>query len=789
MKNKAAPVIGFLAARFDEPYQNAVWQGAVEEAERVGAALVFFGGQRVSSPIGYEALDNIAFDLAKHSGMSGLVVMSNVIGTYLTTEEQEEFLSRFGDVHVVSIGIEFRNVPCVHVDASGGMSSIAEHLVRVHGRGRFLFLAGPKGHLEAEARKAEFLRGISSLAVPSRAGEAPGRVEVLYGDFTEEDAREKVGRFLDSGPAVDAIVAANDLMALGAMRALAERGIDVPRDVSVTGFDDTEDSRFSVPPLTTVRQPAAELGRMAIDQIAARLGLIRDAPSVAPPVSFVVRESCGCARVPEQEEAFGEVPSAQEGLDPLAALALEVNREIRAGRNPSRLRRLAFDSSIREAALLVIAEGECRFLNSQRIAADGRVAVLGEIEASLISSFCMEDILKQIARGARQLGISGCWLSLFESKGTAPEWSKLILVADSQGTRILTPFGLRFRSAELVPGGLPSAWSAYVCAPLRFGDDRLGYFICTADSVDRRMYEALRDKISSALKGAMLMTAERDRERSLERNVRTRTLELSTANARLVEEMERRRALERELLDVSNRIMTKIGQDIHDNLCQDVAGLGIMAAVLEGKLKRARAGAEAAAAGRVDPDCDDLMREDGVSPGSSTALALAAKDFDDASAEAAALARNAGATAAKAKDIARGLYPAELEAKGILPAVKRLVDAAGDQGGIEVELETSRGFAVRDSEKAIHLYRIVQEALANARKHSRASRIKVGLYMDREAISVEVSDDGVGIPSVTRDDGGMGLHILKYRASVIGGELRIRSSKDKGTTITCRIPR
>jgi DNA-binding LacI/PurR family transcriptional regulator/signal transduction histidine kinase len=766
MKKKGAPIIGFLAARFDEAYQNAVWQGAVQEAERIGAALVFFGGQRVSSPIGYEALDNIAFDLAKRSRMSGLIVMSNVIGTYLTNEEQEEFLSRFGDMQIVSIGIEFPRVPSVCVDASGGMSSIAEHLVRVHGRSRFLFLAGPRGHLEAEARKAEFLRGIASLApvnsvvAATAAAARSGCVELLYGDFTEEDARDKVAQFLDSGPAIDAIVAANDLMAVGAMRALADRGIDVPREVSVTGFDDTEDSRFSVPPLTTVRQPAAELGRMAVDKIAARLGLVEEGPSFQPPVSFVVRESCGCPHVPEQEEASladdepfvteGPDPSAREETDPLEALSAQVNREIRAGRNPSHLRGRSFESALREGALLAISEGECRFLALQRFAAERRVSVLSEIESSLVSSFGMEDILKQIARGTRELGISGCWLSLFESKGAAPEWSKLFLVSDARGTRILSPYGLRFRCSELVPGGLPSAWSAYVCTPLRFGDDRLGYLICTADSIDRRMYEALRDQVSSALKGAMLMAAERDRERSLERNVRSRTLELSTANARLVEEMARRKALERELLDISNRIMGKIGQDIHDNLCQDIAGLGIMAAVLEGKLRRA-----------------GLLEE---------------------ADEALALARGAGQTAARAKDIARGLYPAELEARGILSAVERLVRSSGDRDGPEVKLEVTKGFAVRDSEKALQLYRIVQEALANARKHSRAKEIKVGLYMDRETVSVEVSDNGIGIPPLTREENGMGLHILKYRASVIGGELRIRS-RDTGTTITCRIPR
>ncbi len=741
-KARKSPAIGFLAARFDEAYQHAVWTGAVAEAERLGAALVFFGGQRIGSPIGYEALDNIAFDLAEHSEIAGLIVMSNVIGTYISNEEQIAFLGRFRGMELVTVGIEFPGVESVRIDASGGMSSIAEHLVRVHGRSRFLFLAGPKGHIESEARKAEFLRRASDLVLGS------GTIDVLYGDFSKEEAYGKVTRFLESGGQVDAIVAANDLMAFGAMTALADRGIEVPRAVSVTGFDDTEDSRFSVPPLTTVRQPAAELGRMAVRRMAAKLGLAQSEPAVHLPVSFVIRESCGCLYAPEPEGP----QKAGDGhpITSLATISSEVNLEIREGRNPGWLRRRTISPELRDEVLLAVAEGECRYLASQSLLTEKRAAVLGEIEASLVSSFRIEVILKEIARSTRELGMSGCWLSLFESKGASPEWSKLFLAADGAGVRILAPCGMRFRTAELIPGGLPGNWSAYVCEPLCFGDDRLGYLICTADSTDRRVYNALRDQVSSAIKGAMLMAAERDRERNLERNVRIRTLELSMANARLVDEMARRKNLERELLEISNLIMGDIGRDLHDNLCQDIAVLGIMAAVLEGKLVRAGLPEEAEAA--------------------------------------AAIARRSGETAAKAKGIARGLYPAELEAKGIVSAVERLVQAAREQNEVEIKFELTKGFVVRDSRKALHLYRIVQEALSNAVKHAQATEIRVGLYMDRENVTVEVSDDGIGIPAGAREENGMGLQILKYRASVIGGELHIWS-KNQGTTITCKMAR
>ena len=498
-------------------------------------------------------------------------------------------------------------------------------------------------------------------------------------------------------------------------------------------------------------EPAAELGRLAVKIVAPRLGLAPDAQILAKPgVAIVVRESCGCPYAPDPDDAEGADSGDAAALDPLVSLSEDVNREIRAGRNPAGLRRRIFETELRESALLAIAEGESRFMATQRRAAEQREAALRVIEASLIASFGIEDILREIARGALELGISGCWLSLFESKGAAHEWSQLVLASDGDSTRILAPYGLRFRTAELIPGGLPERWSAYVCEPLRFGDDSLGFLICTADSKDRRLYEAFRDQVSSALKGAMLMAAERDHEKELERMVRARTLELSYANSRLKEEMAGRRQLERELLSVSNSIMSKIGQDIHDHLCQDIAGIGLMAAILEGRLRRSGVG----------------------------------EDADSA----AAIAKAAGEAAALAKVIARGLYAVELEDRGIVSAVEGLVRSSRERCSAVLRLEATRDFHVSDSEKALHIFRIVQEALGNAVKHSRAKEIVVGMDMDRQSIIVEVSDDGIGIPAEAGSDGGMGLQILKYRASVIGGELRIRS-RERGTVVSCRVPR
>ncbi len=741
--------IGFLAARLDEPYQHAVWTGAQEEAEQLGATVVFFGGQRVGSPVGFEALDNIAFDLAARSEVAALAVMTNVIGTYLSKDELFSFLKRLEKVPLVSVGIDVPGIRGVHINNDGGMIAVADHLVRIHKRRRFLFLAGPQRHGESIAREREFIGHLGRLLGTEYT------CVVEYCNFQEDEAWETTARYFFKDKPFDAVVAANDLMAMGALRALAEAGVKVGEEVSVTGFDDTEDSRFSIPPLTTVRQGAYELGRQAIRSLGRDLGLLdsKREPLEEARVSFIIRESCGCPAVAHDEPGR---PSSQRGIETneaLAILAQDVNVALNRGKNPASLKLRAELSPLKDRAMLIIAEGIARYQASLRRSAERRATVLREIESSLVASFALTDILSEVARGTQALGISACWLALFESKGDTPEWARLLLASEGNKKRILAPYGIRFRTTELIPGGLPQRWKAYVCEPLRFGEERLGYLICTADSEDRRVFEALRDQVSSAIKGALLMAAERDRERRLEHEVRIRTLELYSSNERLREEVERRRSLERELLDISNDIMARIGRDIHDDLCQNIAGIALMAAALEGSLRRTDPGEEASAA-------------------QSAAL----------------IAETASKTAAQAKSMARGLYPAELEAKGLVRAVEDLVHAAQERSGIPIIFEVQPGFFIKDSEKALHLYRIIQEALNNSLVHAQASEIRVALRIDRENIQIEVADNGVGMPQGKSQGLGMGLGIMKYRSSVIGGELRI-NSRNPGTSVSCRIVR
>ncbi len=691
--------IGFLATQFDEYYQNLVFHGALEEARRYPVQLIFYEGSNTETLTKSGALDDTAFNLAAKTRLDGLIVMTNTMGSSFSRERIAGYLASFSHMPIVSIGLEFDNVYTLRPQAGCGMVQLTSHLVEVHHRRRFLFLAGPEGHPESEARKSEFLHTLSELLPEAEP-------VILYADFLEERAYETTIALIEGHWNFDAVVAANDQMAFGSIRALEEHGIRVPAQVSVTGFDDIPYSVLSIPALTTIHQPTSELGRRAIGYLATELGLGSSEPTsmVADlSTSFVIRQSCGCMN--------GGTGDAASTVDQL--------------------------------------QMRLRNLFSLQVGERSRSAFLRRIEAAVVRTFKLEEILVELSHGLKRLGIRFAAVVMVDERRKNTSRASLFMLLNGEEVQIFTPNGQQFSTRSLLPQGLPKDFQAYVCESLQFGSEQMGYFICTPDAKDMHVYASLRDLITTSMKGALIMSLEKDRELILQREVHERTGELVAANKQLKREIAQRKELEQELLEVSNNIMTRIGQDIHDDLCQDLAALGMLAATLESALKK-------------------------------TELAGARQ-----------LAKNISESALKsaytAKQIARDLFPSDLQDNGFVASVMQLVKSKNVTDGNMVTLEIQPGFHIDDKQQAIQLYRIIQEALNNALKHAKATRITVNLLHDEQSATVEVVDDGVGFEvKKGRTASGMGMKILTYRANLIGGDLHIASSPS-GTVVSCRV--
>ena len=161
-------------------------------------------------------------------------------------------------------------------DNTGGMTAVARHLIEQHQYQRLCFLAGPKDAPDAAERRLAFEQAVAA---------SPGSAiaQVIHGDFSEDSGIAAARTLLGRKSLPQAVVCANDQMAIGALRELQQAGVRVPADVAVTGFDDVHASRVIDPPLTTVSQPFRELGSRATRRLLARI----DEPSLAPAVEVL----------------------------------------------------------------------------------------------------------------------------------------------------------------------------------------------------------------------------------------------------------------------------------------------------------------------------------------------------------------------------------------------------------------------------------------------------------------------------------------------------------------------
>ncbi len=180
-------------------------------------------------------------------------------------------------------------IPYVSFENKKGARALVDHLVEAHGCRRIAFLRGPHGNSDSAWRERGYRESLAAHGIafdPALVG---------TGGFNEVQARAAVEQWLSQGIVFDAVFAGDDESAYGALQAFERRGVRVPEDVAIVGFDDVYYSQFLSPPLTTARAPIEEAGRLAAGQL---LQLIHTGHATAPeillPTELVVRRSCGC---------------------------------------------------------------------------------------------------------------------------------------------------------------------------------------------------------------------------------------------------------------------------------------------------------------------------------------------------------------------------------------------------------------------------------------------------------------------------------------------------------------
>ena len=210
-----------------------------------------------------------------------------------------------------------------------------------------------------------------------------------------------------------------------------------------------------------------------------------------------------------------------------------------------------------------------------------------------------------------------------------------------------------------------------------------------------------------------------------------------------------RRRLEREVLEISDQERRRIGQDLHDGLCQHLAGIELMSQVLQQKL----------------------------APKSKAAAARAAE-----------IAGHVREAISQTRSLARGLAPVTLESEGLPSALRELAANTEKLFGLQCHVECAEDEINLPSASVTHLYRIAQEAVSNALKHGKATSVSIRLESQSNQVRLIVVDNGQGFPQISPRTTGMGLRIMRYRAGMVGGSLSILPGRPAGTVVTCTVP-
>jgi signal transduction histidine kinase len=221
------------------------------------------------------------------------------------------------------------------------------------------------------------------------------------------------------------------------------------------------------------------------------------------------------------------------------------------------------------------------------------------------------------------------------------------------------------------------------------------------------------------------------------------------ADAAHIKVLEERRQLERDIVAVSEHEQQRIGQDLHDGLCQQLAAIGCAARALADDLQ-ARELPEAHDASHIEESIRQAVME--------------------------------------ARSLARGIFPVHVDRSGLSTALAELARSTSQLTSIPIQVTEWSDVHVGDPEVAMHLYRIAQEAVANAVRHSGARAITIALEAAGDMLELRIEDNGRGFTARGATEAtGMGLRTMHYRAQIMGAVLRIEPRATGGTLVCCRL--
>lgn len=555
----ARKTLALLTDTLNSEYTTIVRAAVAREAARRDVNLLVFMGQRMFAPAVIEATQNRIYEYVTGARVDGVIVCASTVAHYAGVEGLRRVCAEYAPLPVCSLGVEVPGVPSIVVDNVASMELCVRHLIEAHGRRRIAFVGGQQTSPESNHRLEGYRQALALHGLPF------DERLVEYGEFTVRSGKAAMRRLLDKNVSFDAVVAANDYMAMAATGILQEHQVAVPKQVLVTGVDDVRSASWTQPSLSTLRQPLWTLGAQAVTVVMDQL----DGKNVDACHTFrldlVLRESCGCQShaaavtlpptshpppslsnvltdtrhaLENELSQLVQVPNGALGrwsarlLDALTAelgpspgvflqffdqllsdaQELEVNlhefqhviTRFRAELSSYSGRQVEFSRRLEhlwDQCRLRIGSAAISSLGRWRIEEQQATALLGRSGERFSTTLSLPLLAAALKDELPMLGIQDAAVSLFED-ATHQALKPLMLIHDGA---LVPQSGATIAPAALAPDLLLSQDHRYhhVVLPLTFESDLMGIAVLEGSAVPS-VYSALRQQIGAAVKCALL---------------------------------------------------------------------------------------------------------------------------------------------------------------------------------------------------------------------------------------------------------------------------------------------
>lgn len=289
--------IGLLIDWTNAPYHLDLIRGVREAAKKHDVNLIIYVGGAINSPVQFEVNRNVVYNIVDPFQVDGLVISAASLKRTCTMEELAEFCRCFVSLPVVTIGHAVPGLHFVGTDNKTGMQELMHHLIHDHQYRKFAFLKGPEGNQDAEERFNVYKTILEQEGIHYR------QEYILQGYFMYEYAVRVISEMLDSERLdCEVIVCANDDMAIGVLSVLQTRGLSVPRDMAVVGFDNQDITQVLTTPLTTVSQQTSMQGFYAAEDCISIVQGKKINASRLLPSCLIRRHSCGCSLFSQNDD-------------------------------------------------------------------------------------------------------------------------------------------------------------------------------------------------------------------------------------------------------------------------------------------------------------------------------------------------------------------------------------------------------------------------------------------------------------------------------------------------------